>query len=285
MKGTKAKPKEEKSFSSGGSMTHSQMNIKFKSLGSNVANKAKNDPFKLKDYNKIVKVRSLNLNKDVIIKGVYKIPESFGSYYRRRSKGQDEFFPTSAMREFIAGAAGGPTLNPKALATMEDVINEISSIRFPTNWTGFARGSGTGADRMQHPTTPGKGMWRISVATDDGNPHSELDRARKEAILIAMNDKVGVGSNLQTIINAGIARAITFTLNEFLAPAAAKDQFPSTINMNERIDQTLLREKLKPIAIMCGAKQDKKGDNSIYREYGIRQGMRSLSPPRKNAVP
>jgi hypothetical protein len=276
MTGTEAKAKVKKSLGPGGSMKHSEMGRAYRSLGSNLVEKASRDSVTAMSDQKIGVVTSLKLRK-VISNKIYANPKWWGSYYRQLSPGQDELIPTSAIREIVVGAAGGASLSPEAEATMEAMINEISRIRFPTNWTGFARGIGTGDDRMQHPTAAGKGMWRSSLAKGDGNPHSKLDRARKEAILEDMVSESAKGSNLQTIKNAGIARAISFTLNDFLAPAMAMDQYP--INESERIAQTLEREKVKKTGVSYGCAQET-GDTSLNRIHGNRQGQRSLSPPR-----
>ncbi|MEI9806810.1 MAG: toxin TcdB middle/C-terminal domain-containing protein [Bacteroidota bacterium] len=225
------------------------------------------------------------LNKILADLSLLQASKRFGVFYRNIQDAQDELVSTSSVREFVKGVLDkkGGALTSAEKSTFNEALNYISRVRFPTKWSGFAaKGGAGGADRMQHPTSPGLGIWRAFIVSKDGNPHSELDRRRKEEVINAMEAATKSGSNLEQVLKAGIIRAITFTLNEFTAPATAKDQAPeATISKAERTKQTMAREGLKKLAIDIGAVQEKSKDESLGRNWGDRTGLLVLSPRRQ----
>jgi RHS repeat-associated protein len=262
--------------------SHARLNSRFKLLG-----KSHRKYFKLSTFTKVLVINPTGHKSDFLSKiladATKLTVKKWGGFYRGIHDEQDELISTSSVREFVSGVLNGGSLSKTEQATFNEALNYISRVRFPTKWSGFARGSSTsvGGDRMQHPTSPGTGIWRKAIKSKDGNPHSELDRQRKEAVLEVFEEETKKGSSLETVLKAGIVRSITFTLNEFTAPPTASDQFPeqgSTTELNEATDA---REKLKEIAVSLGGVQETSTDTSRGRKHGDRRGKRSLSPSRK----
>ena len=84
--------------------------------------------------------------------------KAFGDFWRGLSPGDDELFSTSATREFLTGffedELDGP-LTADETALMNEVVDQISSARIPTRYSGFAT-----KDRvMQHPTKSRSGFF------------------------------------------------------------------------------------------------------------------------------
>lgn len=245
--------KSVKSSSLRTAKNHPEMNSDFRSLGRTLRQKSAKDKVTLV-VNKNTKIKTLKIDK-LNAKSTLSMSKKFDPYFRDLAPGHDEFISTSSVREMFSGSQEGTKkMSLTEERTMEQLINSLSAIRFPTKWSGFAQGDhASGKDRMQHPTSPGTGMWRSSLVKGDGNPHSELDRHRKETLLNAA-EKAARGGNLETIKNEMIVSAITYTLNHFTAPATARDQRPvKTISQKERKQQMQERESLKQTAIRHGA--------------------------------
>ena len=265
----------------GKKQTHAQLGARFKSAGVKVRSRlksAKIAAYLVKEMHghssnflvKIVKDHSILTNK------------KFGPFYRAIWDAQDELVSTSSVREFISGVLGKKALPAAEEKTFNEFLNNVSRIRFPTKWSGFANTSAAqGAARMQHPTSPGAGIWRRNITKGSGNPHSELDRQRREAVVETMEQEVTKGGSLEGLLKAVLVTALVFTLNNFTAPATASDQHPETsVTQKERVEQVEAREQLKATALSLGAVQDPGADTRRGRAWGDRRGKRSLSPPR-----
>ena len=168
---------------------------------------------------------------------------------------------------------------------MNDVFNNISRVRIPTRFSGYA----IQGEAMQHPTAPGAGYFADASATS--RQHAEMDRARRQEVTTAMEEEISrPGSDMESIANAGLRRAITFTLNEFTAPLSASDVEPFLRRRNAPksvVDQQLrIREEMKSIAVRLGATQEadhgatpaRRRGRSWTRRRGRRK--RDVSPPR-----
>jgi RHS repeat-associated protein len=262
--------------------THVVLNRRFKMLGGGVRkNFMKNGTFTVVIPNP--SGHKPNFLAKIIMDKSKLTPKKWGGFYRALHDEQDELVSTSSVREFVAGVLEGKPLTVTEQTTFNSVLNVVSSVRFPTKWSGYANSLAlTGSSRMQHPTSPGSGIWRASIKSGEGNPHSELDRQRKEEVLAAMQQEtVKNGSTLDSVLKAALVRGIAFTLNEFTAPATAKDQYAvSSIAQKEKDDQVDAREQLKAVAVSLGGIQDVAADTSRGRDWGNRQGLRSLSPSR-----
>jgi hypothetical protein len=188
------------------------------------------------------------------------------------------------VRELIIGALGTKNLSAAEENVFNTVLNNISRVRFPTKWSGFAKsGALKGSDRMQHPTSPGEGIWRSNLVKGDGNPHSELDRKRREYIIDEIEiEKKKKGTSLENIVKVALGAAIVFTLNNFTAPATASDQHPlAVVSKAELKQQVADRERLKAIAFSLGVKQEASANTTLGRKWGNRSKKRELSPTRK----
>jgi hypothetical protein len=190
---------------------------------------------------------------------------------------------TSSVRELLTGVLGAMPAHVSALheQNFREIFDDISRVRFPTAWSGFARSAGFGPDRMQHPTSPGTGIWRDTINKGSGNPHTELDMERRDYILTALEDEIASITSGEEFVKKILSEAIIYTLNNFTAPAAAQDQYPlATVTQVEQVAQTDKREELKRLAIKLGAKQEKGNNKNKDRAWGNRQLKRTVSQSR-----
>ncbi len=189
---------------------------------------------------------------------------SWGKYYRMIMEGMDELISTSFTREFVAGALSN-TLSKQQQSNFVAMINDISSIRFPTKWSGFASTTAMTSDkRMQHPSV---GIWRKKQVKGSLDPHYHYDLDRKEQVLLTLQAGLKAGHSAEQIKTDMIITAVTYTLNLFTAPALAKDQHPEVTNNKVLEEQTDAREFLKGIAISLGAKIET-GSTDAKRAWG-----------------
>lgn len=213
---------------------------------------------------------------------------SFGGRYRKIWDAQDELLSTSSVRELMKGvleAHQQSALSDKAIENLNTVFNNISRVRIPTKYSGYA----IKGEKMQHPTAAGEGYFAEASATS--RQHSEMDRARRQAVTEEMEAEIKKkGATLESIANAGLRRAITFTLNEFTAPLSASDVQPYAKKgkaPKSKIDEQLqTREYLKAVAVNLGATQESDNGASAATRRGRswtrrrNKGKRDVSPPR-----
>lgn len=209
----------------------------------------------------------------------------FGTKYRNIHPEQDELISTSSVREIMRGLVDSGAIPAKHLPEIEHEMENISRVRFPTAYTGFAFDN----DIMQHPTAKGTGLFAESAATS--RRHSELDLARKQEVAQAMAEAAAKPLATTTeIVNAGLRAAIGFTLNVFTAPVTASDVRPFAQGIAGRPDGELLeqvkaRESLKGQLVALGGVQEA-GDPTLSdaarlsRRWRPRSGFRSASPER-----
>jgi hypothetical protein len=214
----------------------------------------------------------------------------FGTKYRRYWDKQDELFSTSSVRELMLGVLEKYqiTMTPQQIKSINEVFNIISRVRIRTCNSGYALSK---TDKMQHPTAKGSGIFADSSETM--SRHNELDLARKEFVVKAMQEEVNNGSaSFVTIALAGLRASIAFTLNEFTAPITAEDVHPFAIKgkkltRSEKDSQLMECEMAKHIFIQLGGKQDI-GKVDRGRNWGtLRKGkkLRTVSPPRLPRIP
>jgi hypothetical protein len=140
---------------------------------------------------------------------------------------------------------------------MKEVIDKISRVRFPTDFSGFS----LGADRrMQHPTRPRAGYFGDSQERISSSLHARLDTERKAAVLEAMRTAAGQSDwTPESVADAGLVVAIGFTLNRFAAPISARDVLPHSRMAKAppaaRMRQVHGREELKKIKKLLGGIQ------------------------------
>jgi hypothetical protein len=218
------------------------------------------------------------------------VAEAFGKTYRNRLPAHDELVSTSSVRQLISAVLdrdGVSPLNAKDVGTMNQVFDNLSRVRVPTKYVGYATKSQT----MQHPTSPGTGTFGDPRKT--AALHSHHDVERKNAVAGAM---VGAAAAPKAspvdIANAGLRAAIAYTLNDMMAPVTAHDVRPFTSKgasgsvSNSELDQVKVRETLKKLFVQLGGHQDlPKGSagRSRKRSWTDRQGksnLGSVSPER-----
>lgn len=191
--------------------------------------------------------------------------KSWGNYYRDVMDGMDELISTSFTREFVAGALS-KTLTKQQQNNFVAMINDISVIRFPTEWSGFATTKNMTSDqRMQHPTV---GIWRKAQVKGSKDPHYYFDLDRKDEVLTTLKAGLAAGHTAERIKNDMIITAISYTLNFFTAPAMASDQFPEETDKSVLKAQTKAREFLKGIAISLGVKEEPASSQAATRPWG-----------------
>ena len=191
--------------------------------------------------------------------------KSWGNYYRDIMDGMDELISTSFTREFVAGALS-KTLTKQQQNNFVAMINDISVIRFPTEWSGFASTKNmTSAERMQHPTV---GIWRKAQVKGSKDPHYYFDLDRKYEVLTTLKAGLAAGHTAERIKNDMIITAISYTLNFFTAPAMASDQFPEETDKSVLKAQTKAREFLKGVAISLGVKEEPASSQAATRPWG-----------------
>lgn len=213
--------------------------------------------------------------------------KKFGGKYRRAQSEQDELVSTSSVREIVTGifneiASKSPASAPAPadLKILDELIDTISSVRFPTKFSGFSVLS----KKMQHPTAKSEAIFADPSST--ASLHSELDLERKatvhDAFVLAESER---GSSPHSVVYAGLRAAIEFTLNQFTAPITAQDVHPYSLNpqngnfMQDELEQVAAREKLKAIYVSLKGTQETAVDTTLTRTWNSR-GRRSVSPPR-----
>lgn len=208
------------------------------------------------------------------------------SKHRRNMLGMDELIPTSAFREILKGVLHNSNYSPQELGRIDNLLNDVSTIRSRTAYVGFA----TSTEKMQHPTAKGTGYFAESSET--ASLHGTLDQERKKMILEAMQDAMNKKLPPEELVKMGIQTAIAFTLNHMYAPITAENVEPYSLRGGKRSSplqkHSLIndRELLKRIHTDLGGKQDtingETPSDSLRRPWnrGKSARSRSVSPRR-----
>lgn len=230
--------------------------------------------------------RSLKLSYKVPVKkfewliAKQKAQSGWPSFYRNLSPAMDELVSTSTMRDLIKGFAAEGGLSPAQESMLLASLHEISEIRIPTKYVGYAfRNKTLGIADVQHPTKPNGGFWMPERKTGD---HNALDVQRRRAVYDVMKEeKDKTGSTAQSVLEAGTLRSLTFTVNEFMGPATADNlQTMSSVSLAEKNEQVAYRERLKNEAVRMGASRLSGTNTSRSRSWNRTVGQREISPER-----
>lgn len=190
---------------------------------------------------------------------------SHGSAWRGIELGMDELVSTATVRELLNGimsaflsgagqlqgqqkARGGRGQSgqlQQAKEAIGRVYDQFSSLRVQTEYVGYSSHYGS----MQHPTSEGGGLF---IGSKEQGPHGTLDRQRRACVTQAMEDKWTQSGDFESAAKEGMRVAITFTLNEMMAPITAENvqkHAAQGLNSGDRalLDQVQVREKLKEL--------------------------------------
>jgi hypothetical protein len=203
---------------------------------------------------------------------------------------QDELVSTSSARDLLKGILDNTStsLNSQPQERLIELMDDISKIRMPTKFVGYALSS---TDRMQHPTNKAEAMFEDPGKT--ARRHSELDRRRRQAVVEGMEAELEGNWTPESVASAGIRAAIAFTLNEMAAPIIAANVRPHALAgggdgndyTEDEIAQVQAREHMKAIYVGLGGTQDPTPagmDKNAQRgrPWNRRGGARSVSPAR-----
>lgn len=270
-------------------LTHTQMGKRFRAVGRASAHLVGMTPFvPLKNP----KGHKNDLFKEIVqqVGGVKKFAsKSFGARYRKRLDRHDELVSTSSIRDLIAGILDehfNKKFSPGQIADIGKVLDNLSRIRMPTEFVGYA----TASEVMQHPTSPGTGYF--AEARKTASAHSLHDRRRREVVLQAMEEELQKKGDLQSIACAGARAAIGYTLNDMAAPVTADDVKPFSRKKavpNEKLGaQIESRETMKDILVKLGGAQEANAAGESHadrlsRPWATRRGknLRAASPSRR----
>ena len=250
--------------------SYSQLKPRFRKIGEQLAQRVVGtDDLELKsgqDYSK----NSLTTLENLLKKAEDSpdFHQKFGTKYREIQSGQDELVSTASVREMMIGARTwiknnnplDPTAQDRKCEQLAAVFEVLSMVRFPTVWTGYSVSDGV----MQHPTSAEGGIFADGLT----GPHNRLDRARAAAVADECESELrNPNATAHDIVKAAIRAATGFTLNEFVAPAAAKNVFTFSRAMTpqEASQQTQNRDLLKKIHVKADGSQDAGQDTSEDR--------------------
>ncbi|RDS86108.1 hypothetical protein [Dyella psychrodurans] len=195
-----------------------------------------------------------------------KAKELFDRTYRMVWDAMDEFVRTSFMRDIVLSLIPGD-MDKATYDVVENGMRVLSAIRMPTRMSGFNFNDGFeigGFSTMQHPTSPGTGMW-LTDLTGHSSAHNHLDAARVTAVIDALKEFINydpktdtyspkAGVTLQTVISKMIVRAGTFTFRYFTHAATAANQTTvASVTQTERETQAKVREFMKDQVESFGA--------------------------------
>jgi hypothetical protein len=215
----------------------------------------------------------------------------FNAVYRAALDAHDEVLSTSSVREMVFGSLEEHTKRPlsaKQIGEINEVIDNVSRARLPTNYVGY---SVSKTERMQHPTSPGAGLFAESSETASG--HAMHDRARRSSALDAAGGELrkNPSATYEQLARAATRAAIAYTLNDMAAPATAEDVKPFS-RVASRPDSALTksvqaREDLKAAFVKLGGVQEVEAPGAtpqsrLSRRWAQRRGakLRTVSPPR-----
>lgn len=258
-------------------VTHNELSQRLHKLGKEIVKrpiKTKKHSVKPKAGYKEGGVRRLLSDKESL-----KNKAKFGRVFREIHSAQDELVSTASIRELMRGATEAGNISTQKLAEMEHVFELLSRVRFPTRMTGYA----LAGEVMQHPTSPGTGLFSSKGTM---KVHNERDLERRRVVVEAMEDSARQKkASAEEIMTTGLRTAIAYSLNNMVAPVTAADVKPFALGISGKsekdlLEQGRLREELKAIYVRMGGKQGS-GSKSWNRKWAPRQGrFRSVSPRR-----
>ena len=213
--------------------------------------------------------------------------KKFDADYRAAVPNTDELLSTSTIRsmvEKIIDYNNESGIDDSTLQELKDVLDLASEARIPTQYSGFSVSPDIypNDSRMQHPTSGNEGIFGETSGT--GSLHSDLDRRRKGYAVAKMEEELGnPGFTITSIVEAGLAAAIEFTLNQFTAPISARDVQPFSTVPNSNITDLLpiieARESMKRfLEDRLGIGVEQSDDHSYDREWGSRPPDGRASP-------
>ncbi|HEV7228020.1 hypothetical protein [Brevundimonas sp.] len=179
--------------------------------------------------------------------------DRFGGKYRRLAPRNDELISTASVRSMLGGMLKAK-LSASAQENLSEVLDEISSVRLPTIYVGFA----TKGKKMQHPTIRKQAVFADPHGT--GSAHAAYDLARRTEVSNAIDAELKANpGNARSAVRAGLRAAISFTLNEMAAPPTASDVRPylwKPISDAKGKQVVAQRETLKAIYVKLGGVQE-----------------------------
>ncbi|HTF06107.1 MAG TPA: hypothetical protein VK826_18885 [Bacteroidia bacterium] len=273
-KRTLKKTNSTSSTGSGG-MSHAALSKGFRDLGNQIA-------VTLDTNGQIVRIDLgvKDLKAYTLAEGKQKIGSGWGPFYRTRASGMDELVSTASVRELVAGMTQGKkSYTANEVKQAEEALNAISAVRLPTKYVGFAyKDQNVPNGKVQHPTSPDEGFW---MGKKEIGAHGTLDLNRRRAVYQAMDEEAKNKSSGFKILETGMLRSLTFTVNEFMGPADADNlQTVSKITQDEKDEQMLVREQAKEEAVRLGAKRRGGSSRSRTRTWEGGSGQRDVSPER-----
>lgn len=189
----------------------------------------------------------------------------FDDFFRGLWEAQDEFVRTSYVRDLLI-QLDKRNLSNVEMARLKNIVDDFSSVRFPTRWSGFKLKDGNTINsqvEMQHPTAKNTGIWVPAIHGFSG-PHTKQDEARVKVALDTINrfvqkDANGVvtlkpGVTAEQVVRSVLIAVGTFTLNYFTAPARAGN-VEATASDAVKDAQTQAREFVKDQLEAIGAKR------------------------------
>ena len=219
--------------------------------------------------------------------------KGFGDQYRALLPNQDELFSTATTRAFKQGILNADHAGKLSIADENLIVQTLevmSQVRVSTKFVGYSTQGGS----MQHPTADGTGLFADATG-DPASLHAQLDAARSEQVTGEMTAASKVkGANAQTIAYAGLRRAISFTLNEMMAPILASDVRKFSLRglksgpaSTSEANQMAAREELKAIYVKLGGTlrvaTSASGGNRRGRAWALSQGKNFPDPsPERN---
>lgn len=225
----------------------------------------------------------------------------FPTEYRNAWPGQDELFSTSSVRELIAGIKSGlQAQNGKVAkdrirevqALLDRHVTQLSYQRVPTEFSGYH----TVSSHMAHPTSVFKkkiknkveklsaSIWSNQRKGAHISQHREDDLERREAVIVAMEEEVATGNAGALVIEAGLRRAMEFSVNAFDGPALSRSVFLAEGKQAKALEANAVREEIKKKIVALGGKQEQGDDRSRARMWHRDASKRDVSPNRDDVV-
>ncbi|QPF82759.1 hypothetical protein IC762_23830 [Bradyrhizobium genosp. L] len=269
--------KPKKNVLGGARVSHSVLNRRAKELG--LRARVKFATFSGLSFNKSNAKLRTNVMKNLIAqaaksKSANPIGSNFPRIWRDALPAHDELVSTSFMREFLAGffTKSDSPLTDDQKALINNVVDQMSDIRLPTKFSGFA----TANKVMQHPTSRAEAFFADPYKT--ASLHSAMDSSRKTYVTRAMERVVTNGGTFKEMIEAGLRAGIEFTLNYFTAPVTARNVFNFSLRNNtvltdrENLEQVEARERMKDAYEQLSGKlriaiPDESAQQSLERDW------------------
>lgn len=225
-----------------------------------------------------------------------KSDKSMNRIYRAAHKRQDELFSTALTREFVKGffeRRFQKAFSEKELQLVDEMIDLVSSVRIPTEFSGFALKDSV----MQHPSNRSKALFADPY--DTASLHSKLDTERRYYVEFRMNKAFDQGKTATETIIEGVKAAIEYTLNYFTAPITADNVFQYTRSSGRALNDRVLQEQIASREKMKSRYEELGGDlrklnrtetqqQSWKRKWGLErsdEGHPLIAPPSPRRQP